>query len=719
MDHVSSTLVAGVKISTATSLKSLEADIVWIAGGTNDPDANRAVFEIAERGALVIVHDPTLLGVSPVSVPLTGGRFPPVDARLGPLQDLFAQLLGAVDEPHLPLLFGRADTVAANVPRAESLVDGDGGAWCGRVPCGRGEVLWLGLFPCLDGAGFRVESHTPLRSAACQLLVDEILAYAFRRKHGVSVRKLFGPYGAPMLAWQAHFEEIGGLWNKSMERFVTRLANSRQVPTFSLIRHMIQWGRRVPGLVHLPWADATMDAVRGQPNGPAFFSGRWITLSDGAELGFPADERYVDYFELIPEQPRVYPAPGPDGGLALGTPDGHIELFALSLRDGQVVLSKQGPLTLADGTILKMPGAAPTFGAGRRGRLLVVADDRGELHVYGQNGSGWTETARYALGARVSPRLVDWTGSGTLDLMIGTEDGAVELFEDFEDAGLVSRTKLFQTDRERIAPWPVASGTDRRVFFGDLRGRLWVWRDGAADMLRSQDATMAGPTEVFLQQNAVPVLIDVDGQTLLIAGASIVGRPHVIDDPQSPSLSALRETLSRLLKSRIPCNPHLFLLQSASLEEVSAELSRHRATFAALGLPWEGMGANQHGWWVPRKDTALGFLQQRMSGLRFNFGWQSPGTRGAPDSGPEYAVKYALSVPFLLRCEGMATDFVLHTPVSAGPIPSRAGSQACRRASVDLLRARGVQGRGTRRGGGGPLDRRGGGSSGADTGASS
>src|SRR5262249_10082484 len=161
----------------------------------------------------------------------------------------------------------------------------------------------------------RVESHTPLRAAACQLLVDETLAYAFRRKHGVSVRKLFGPYGAPMMAWQAHVEEIGGLWNRAMERFVGRLANSRQIPTFSLSRRTLRWGQPAPGRAYRRGARDPRGGVRGQPDGPAFFPGQWITLADGTELGFPAGDRAVDYFALSPDQARIYPAPDLDGGL--------------------------------------------------------------------------------------------------------------------------------------------------------------------------------------------------------------------------------------------------------------------------------------------------------------------------------------------------------------------------------------------------------------------
>lgn len=658
LDHLSSTLVAGVRISSVRPADGLEGDVIWLDAGALGPDLRRAVLKAAERGALVVVPDATLLGDRSVHVSLTGPRFPTVPAALTSLQDLLAALLGAVDESDLPFLFGRSETVAMNLPHADALVEGGQGAWCARVQMGEGEILWLGLLPELLGAGFRVESHTPLRATACQLMIDETLAYAFRRKHGLSVRKLFGPYGAPMMAWQVHVEEIGGLWNRSMEHLLARLAQSRQVPTFSLIRRAYHWGRRVPGLVYLPSGGDVEDALRAQPDGAAFFSGQWITLSDGAELGYPAGDRYVDFHTPIADQPRVYPAPAPDAALALGTPDGRIDLFSTSFAGGRVSLTRQGALTLGDGTVLHAGGASPTFGETADGWLLVVADDLGDLRVYAKRDEGWMQTARYPLGARVSPRLVDWTGSGTLDLMIGTEDGVVELLEDFERVGLTKRRTLFETGSARVAPWPIVSPTHKRVLFGDGRGRLSIWEDGATRPLGGRDCTMGGSTDVYLQQDAVPVQVELDGRTLLIVGASVVGRAHTLGNPEEPVTAPLLDSLARLRKSRTPCNPHLFLFPAASLPEVSTEVSRHRAGFTALGLLWDGMGANGHGWWVPREQTALAFLLLRSSGLCFNFGWQSPGTRGAPDSN----VKYALAFPFLLRVGATAADFVLHAP---------------------------------------------------------
>src|SRR5262245_11162784 len=666
LDHLFSTRVAGVKIAKLHALDPGGRDLVWLESrGRIDPAHRRPVFEAAARGTLVIVDDATVLTDRTASVSLGRARCPAVAPELISLQELLAGLLGAVDESFLPLLLGRTQTVAADLPGADVLLEGDGGAWCARVSVGLGEILWVGVLPDGDGAGFRVESHSPLRSAAWQLVVDEVLAYAFRRKHGLSVRKLFGPYGAPRLAGQApvvsgqwHVEEVGGLRTTSLQRLAARLANSRQIPTFSLIRRTYRWGQRVPGLVHLPWVPDGPDGVRTQPDGAAFFSGHWITLEDGSELGFTAPDRYVDFHTLIPDQPRVYPAPGPGDTLALGTPDGRIELFSTCIRDGRVFLARHGHVVRSDGSAMQVAGASPTFAVSAEPGLLVVADDRGGIHVYMRGEAGWTETARHDLGTRVSPRLVDWTGSGTLDLLIGTEEGAVELLEDFERVGPARRMRLFEAESSRVAPWPLLSGGRRRVLFGDLRGRLWIWEDGATTALPGRDTTMAGSTDVYLQQDSVPILLEIEGRVVPIVGASIVGRGHTLGDPGEPVTAALRKTLARLRKSHTPCNPHLFLLPGASLPEVSAELARHRASFAALGLPWDGMGANGHGWWVPRRQTALGFLLQHAAGLRFNFGWQSPGTRGAPD----VDVKYALACPFLLRVDGAPVDFVLHAP---------------------------------------------------------
>ena len=167
LDHLTSTLVAGVRLSARSRLDEADGDVIWVDGpGLPRHEAGRSVADAARRGALVIVSDPGLIGEPAVGVPWCAARFPPVAADLRSLQALLAALLRAVGTTDLPVLFGRKEATAVDLPGTEALVDSETGAWCARVHVGAGEILWLGLLPEGEGAGFRVASHIPLRAAA-------------------------------------------------------------------------------------------------------------------------------------------------------------------------------------------------------------------------------------------------------------------------------------------------------------------------------------------------------------------------------------------------------------------------------------------------------------------------------------------------------------------------------------------------------------------------
>src|SRR5262249_50293725 len=148
LDHLGSTLVAGVDVCLVDGFEGLDGDVVWVESrGPVDVEASRSVLDAAARGALVGGGDAALRGARARRVPWTAPRFPAVPPELRGLQDLLARLLRAVEPSQIPVLFGRNDTAAVEKPGADALVEGDAGAWCARVPLGRGEALWLGLLP--------------------------------------------------------------------------------------------------------------------------------------------------------------------------------------------------------------------------------------------------------------------------------------------------------------------------------------------------------------------------------------------------------------------------------------------------------------------------------------------------------------------------------------------------------------------------------------------
>ena len=650
LDHLQSTLVAGVEVSATRG--SSTPDVWWLPPGA--PPTPRALAD-ADAGAVVIAHSPEALGLPAAPpIPVSHCSFPEVSGPLLGLQRVLSRILYAI-QPSVTLAFGETAAVLG-AAADEVIISGPHGPCCAVLRRGRGLLLLLGVFPLGEGTGFRVERHLPLRSAATQLIVDEVLAWAFRARHGVAVRKLLGPWGAPMLAWQAHVEEFGGVHNRALDHFTCRLASSRQVPTFSLIRNLFHWGRRTPGLVSF-----RLSPLRAQPLGAAYFSGAWVRQTNGAELGFESDPRFIQYYEQTPGQQRVYPSPTPDGGLALGSPSGRIELYSAHEVDGQLALAHQGPFKLADGTVPTFAGPAPTFGpaVGGRPAQLFVCEDSGRAHRFELGPGGWEPREQRELGARVSPRFVDWKGTGGLDLLIGNEDGRVEVVENFTTLDDLRRVTVAAMDKLRVAPCLL----EGKLVAGDHYGRVWQWAGGRAELLPSEDTSVMGVKSPYLQQDAVPVVLTIGGREWLVVGASIMGAPSSIAAPAIASV--LQETLERLEPLGPTFSAHLALGPQDDLVQVSRELDRHRAAFEKIGLRWVGTGADQHCWWVPPGELSSVFLLQRNSGLHFNFGWQPPGVAGSPDGD----AAFGLNFPFLLRHEGATVDFVLHNPVQPNNWP--------------------------------------------------
>lgn len=675
LDHVEATAVVGVDFRHDPDVRF--ADVAWILDADVEAASIRA---IAHGGAIVVTMDPSLVGgrivpfersicrassAGPPAGPGEGrdaaaGRDVPwegVAAFVGDLLDL-EEPVGAALHPSGP--------VACAVDGARAIVGSSACCVVASEPVGTGEILWLGVLP-REGIGFDLEAHVPLRACIAQLLVDEILATAFLRRHGLVARRLVGPYGRPMRAWQAHVEEERGLCNGSMEAFVERLAESREVPTFSMIRRPIRWGHRTPGLVHLPEIGRGSGRFDVQPDGPSFFSGRWIRLRGGSDLGFAPDPNYREYYDFRADQPRAVPAAAGDGRLVVGAPDGRLEIHEVEYRNGRLSLVPRGHLLGANGEPLCLRGASPTLGrVTGDGTDLLVADDGGRLALFVERDGRWHEVETWHREGRVTPRLCDWSGDGGCDLLLGTEDGRLELARDFRRQRLASMETVLATDHRRLAPaFRRVAGTPQ-VVVGTLDGSLHLFRDGRLEPLGGRATTMRGTEGAFLQQDAAPEFVDLDGESLLLCGASVVGIANDDDLPASRRFTSLRRSIARLQAASIPITPHVFFTPGMDAEAMTRELDEHRALFERLGLPWSGNGSSHHCWIVPRNDVATAFRLERASGLVFDFGWQPPAVESSPDGGPEFA----LSMPFFLRDGETASDFLLACPSVPGRFPA-------------------------------------------------
>lgn len=652
-DHFTSTMVAGVRAQWSGPTSLPVANVYWVETELG-PDVEAELVRRVRSGAWWVTREPHAL----VHATSAGSA-----AALSSLTQLTLEVAELADSaPLRPWLGNSVDSPGTLDGPAEALGSYDGRPRAAVGGLGDGLILWLGTLPPLEGVGFRVEAHVPVRAAVYQLQVDEVLACAFERLHGVSVTKLLGPYGAATFGWQVHMEDVGGMWNRGFEKTAARFAQSRQVPTYSFIRSQYWWGKRVPGLVHLPREGP--DTYSTQPSGAAFFSGQWLTQVDGAPLGFAPSASFCEPYTQAHDVERAYPAPSGNARLLLSGQDGLVHEYDLVGRPGQMAVKRGALLVLSNGQPLTVGPRAGLTVASRpsgSGRLLVVAEQTGDLRTFIDEGAGWVARSTIRAMMPLSPRLVDWERRGILDLLVGTEDGHVVLYRDFERAGLSDPVTLFRVEASSVTPFPVADDSRRYVLFGARDGRVSVFEDGAVRALPTVGWTYGGSKEAYLQQDSVPVLVDCDGTQQLVVGAAVVGHA---EPPTDEWRSFLHEPLERLRTSAIPVLPHVFLFPKMGAAEVARELQRHRQHFSELGLSWSE-GANQHCWTLPENDTGLSLLLQQVSGLHFNGGWRPPGLAASPPRDPPFALSY----PFRLHDGQQQTDFLLMNPVDAMALP--------------------------------------------------
>jgi hypothetical protein len=548
-------------------------------------------------------------------------------------------------------------------------------------------------------------------AAANTLFRTEFISFVAKEKFGYSVKKVFGPYGRPAMAFQNHFEGLSAIRDREGIQWAELLKRYNLIPSFTLVRASYDWGEwRESVVAHLNAGTTEQPRFEGELANSFYSSGVHL-MSDGKLLSLSAYPEYKSLGDPIELPYRAYPAIADLSGdgvpdLVAGSADGFVYLFRnvgaqpeayarqpleedlrppdafapperLLLRDGRPLSSGAvgyAAIAAADLTGDSVPDLVI---GGADGALSLAAGASasagGALRFAAPAPMADTEGRPLRVAAHAAPTVGDVDGDGVPDLVVGDASGGVHLFRgvparNVRGTAFEPGRLLFRINAKYAAPAVKDMNGDgvADVLVGNNEGDLLLYlqREGRwepAGPLAGGTVNQLGSRAIVGGHNSVPLWFDInhDGRDDLLVGQLEFGLPYAIDDPDFPYRNELAQFIDYIRANHLELFPHLFFHNFMSDEAEKREIALHRQAFEKLGIPWHDPGTNQHTWRINNVDRLQTLRNEAAAGIWYNFGFQPPNSPNTPSWGTDYI----WSLPFLLEDGGLDGPMVLHTPM--------------------------------------------------------
>lgn len=594
--------------------------------------------------------------------------------------DYFDAMLKFVSYPELR---SRTCGFAVTPRNAQPLVKtGDGKTIFSVNKAGKGRVLYFGaLLPSEDyitAFDFEKTGGNQLffnntASTALRMLRNEAAVSASKLRLGFAVKKVFGPYGRPAIAWQQHFEVLSAIKDGSMQKMTDLCESLGQVASMSLVYAPYEWFKRYESIgVH--YGRGPMD-FSGSPLDDSYAPGRHAVV-DGKWLNLVHDPENFSYFKDTELPYRAYPYVydyNNDGvpDLLCGSSDGYFYAYRGISTGEDWMLDKPEKLKGADGNPLAVSGYSAPVLADVNGDAvpdLISGCEDGNVYVFEADSGGAFLPARL-LQSSPKPGLKLSAPDFDARLLCGYDSGEIYEFPEVRigaqnlPADGASGAVLVGDVGEFAAPRYYDCNGDGQpdIVSGSRLGYLSIFErksDGgyAAGGYISGGATnYKGNDYLKSGSNSVPFFADVnnDGVSDLICGRLEYGEFTVrLDSPYFPYADELKQAVDYAREHYVEILPHDHSHEYKSAQDELVCLTALKDALAKYGIQWENRGINQHTWYTSGVEEPVQTLRvQYGTGLAWNFGFKPPVSDATPGSGSEYR----MVLPFYMKNQGEKT----------------------------------------------------------------